>query len=139
MVAGDHQGGRGPLEGTGKQVGRLELTVARPLGQVARDDDGVGGEVRQELMQGPDLLEVGVDAEVKIREMQESEFAHQITLTRYRSTASPRAGTATRNRVRVELSLSGLTLLDSTDHSPPRSSITSIVTALSLALVRVTR
>ena len=64
---------------------------------------------------------------------------YHTTRTLYVSTASPRAGTLTRKRVMVEESLSGGTLLSSTDHSPPRSSRTSTVVAESVALRTVTR
>ena len=55
------------------------------------------------------------------------------------STASPRAGTLTLNRVIVDDTFSAGTELDTTLHSPARSSSTSTATQLSVAFFSVTR
>ena len=108
-----------------EDVGGLELAVPGALAQVARDDDRGRVEGGKEFLQRLDLLEVGEAAEVEIGEVGDGDClarCHQITRIRYVSTASPRAGTRTRNRVTVEDTFSAGTELDTTLHSPARSS-----------------
>ena len=124
-----------------EQVRRLKLAVAGTLGEVTRDDDRRGVEAGEKFVERLDLLEVGEAPEVQVGEVNDGDFAraHQITRMRYVSVASPVAGTRTRKRVIVDDTFSAGSELDTTLHSPARSSCTSTVTALSVAFLRVTR
>src|ERR1043166_5164276 len=135
VVPGNYQGRRGVRETLGKAQRRLQFPVAGALAQVPGEHDRRRVEGGQQRLERRDLLEIRVPAEVKIRKVGEGDRRHHTTLTRYVSATSPFPGTLTRKRVRVLESFSGGTELDSTDHSPPRSSRTSTVAALSLALL----
>ena len=55
-----------PLE---ERVRRLELAMPGALGEITGDDGGGGAEGGEEVLERLDLREVGVAAEVQIREV----------------------------------------------------------------------
>ena len=107
------------------------------------DNDGIRPERREERLEGLDLRQIGVAAEVEVREVRDDDPLGAHLTTRSGAGTSPRLrrgpGTFTRKRVRTVESFSAGTELFTTDHSPARSSITSTVVALSVALRTVTR
>jgi hypothetical protein len=144
MIAGNDEGRHPHSHAVEEDVSRLELAVACPLADVTGDDEGRRIQGWEELLQRLDLLEIGIAAEMKVGQMGNDHrprccHDYQITLTRYVSTVSPRAGTRTLKRVTVDDTFSGDTELATTLHSPARSSWTSIVAAVSVAFFRVTR
>jgi hypothetical protein len=68
-----------PLE---EQVSRLELAVARALGQVTGHRDRGGLEAGEEAVEGLDLFQVGKAAEMEIGEMDDGDSVYQMTLIR---------------------------------------------------------
>ena len=71
MVAGDHEDGRRPGRDLHERTRPLELAVACPLRQVARDHHRVRPQVGEHLLERLDLIEVGEAAEVQVREVQQ--------------------------------------------------------------------
>src|SRR5215210_7192456 len=140
MVARDDDWRRREAHPLDEQVRRLKLTVPGPLGEIAGHDDGRGFQRRKKVVERLDLLEVGIAPEVDIGEMDDRDVrrGHQITRIRYVNVPSPRAGTRHRNREIVEETFSAGTELETTLHSPARSSCTSTATALSVAFFSVT-
>ena len=60
----------------------LQLAHPRPLGQVAGDADDVGPDPGDEVLQGGDLLQVGVAPEVEVAEVDDGDLVHQVALIR---------------------------------------------------------
>jgi len=71
VVAGDHEDRRGAGRGLHECPRPLELPMARPLRQVARDHDRVGPQVGEHLLEALDLIGVGEAAEMEVREVEQ--------------------------------------------------------------------
>ena len=138
MIAGQRQHRCALRHPVDEATRRLELAVARPLGQVARYHDRAGLERRYQALDVIDHRQVAVAPEVQVGQVNQRYRRHHTVRIVYVSTTSPFAGTVTLNRVTLDDIFSAGTELVTTDHSPPRSSRTSTACVLSEPLLMVT-